>query len=301
VKGIETLRREQAATTATVAAQRAQARELRKHVLVYAGLLPFIIIAVFPVVWMAVTAFKTDADLVNPAASPFWFVQAPTFQHFTYLFQNTQYGHWVYNTAVIAFWVSVITLAAAIPAGYALARLRLPGAENMGIAIFLGYLVPPILLFIPLSRVVGLTHLIDTKWALVLIYPTFTVPFCTWLLSGFFKTVPPEIEEAAQVDGCGRFAALVRTVIPVSWAGILTAVIFAFTLTMQDFLYALVFESVGDQKPVPLGVATDLIRGDVYFWGSLMAGALLVGIPVAVLYSLFLDQFISGITSAAVK
>jgi multiple sugar transport system permease protein len=264
-------------------------------------LLPFIIIAVFPVVWMAVTAFKTDADLVNPAASPFWFIQKPTLQHFTYLFHETQYGHWVYNTIVIAFWVSVITLLAAIPAGYALARLHLPGAENMGIAIFLGYLIPAILLFIPLSRILGLTHLLDSKWGLVLVYPTFTIPFCTWLLSGFFKTVPPEIEEAARVDGCSRLAALVRTVIPVSWAGILTAVIFTFTLTMQDFLYALVFVSVGDQKPVPLGVATDLIRGDVYFWGSLMAGALLVGIPVAVLYSLFLDQFISGITSAAVK
>jgi multiple sugar transport system permease protein len=299
VSGIETLRHEPA--IGTIPARRPQSRELRKHLLVYAGLLPFIIIAVFPVVWMAVTAFKTDADLVNPAASPFWFIQKPTLQHFTYLFHETQYGHWVYNTIVIAFWVSVITLLAAIPAGYALARLQLPGAENMGIAIFLGYLIPAILLFIPLSRILGLAHLLDSKWGLVLVYPTFTIPFCTWLLSGFFKTVPPEIEEAARVDGCSRFAALVRTVIPVSWAGILTAVIFTFTLTMQDFLYALVFVSVGDQKPVPLGVATDLIRGDVYFWGSLMAGALLVGIPVAVLYSLFLDQFISGITSAAVK
>jgi len=148
---------------------------------------------------------------------------------------------------------------------------------------------------------VNLFHLIETKWALVLVYPTFTIPFCTWLLSGFFKTVPPEIEEAALVDGCGRLAALTRVVLPVSLAGILTAVIFAFTLSMQDFLYSLVFISVSDQKPVPLGVATDLIRGDVYFWGSLMAGALFVGVPVAILYSFFLDQFITGITGAAVK
>ena len=299
MSGLETLRPSPA--MAAAGARRAGRREIRKHILVYAGLLPFVVIALFPVIWMGITAFKTDADLVNPAASPFWFIQPPTFQHFTYLFQHTQYGYWVSNTAQIAFWVSLITLLTGIPAGYALARVGLPGAENMGIAIFLGYLIPPILLFIPLARIVGITHLIDTKWALVLVYPTFTIPFCTWLLSGFFKTVPPEIEEAALVDGCGRFAALVRTVIPVSWPGILTAVIFAFTLTMQDFLYALVFVSVGDQKPVPLGVATDLIRGDVYFWGSLMAGALLVGIPVAILYSLFLDQFISGITSAAVK
>jgi multiple sugar transport system permease protein len=171
----------------------------------------------------------------------------------------------------------------------------------MGIGIFLGYLIPPILLFIPLSRVVSLSHLIETKWALVLVYPTFTIPYCTWLLSGFFKTVPAEIEEAAQVDGCGRLGALIRVVLPVSVAGILTAVIFAFTLSMQDFLYSLVYVAVSDQKPVPLGVATDLIRGDVYFWGSLMAGALFVGVPVAILYSFFLDHFIAGITGAAIK
>jgi multiple sugar transport system permease protein len=282
-------------------ARRAQANVLRRHLLTYLGLVPFIFIAVFPVFWMAITAFKTDADLVNPTVFPFWFHQPPTLQHITYLFQHTYYGDWITNTLVIAACVSLITLLVGVPAGYSLARLGLPGAENMGIAIFLGYLIPPILLFIPLSRVVGLTHLIDTKWALVLIYPTFTVPYCTWLLSGFFKTVPREIEEAALVDGCGRLGALIRTVLPVSLPGILTAVIFAFTLTMQDFLYSLVFVSVSDQKPVPLGVATDLIRGDVYFWGSLMAGALIVGVPVAIMYTFFLDQFISGITSAAVK
>jgi multiple sugar transport system permease protein len=281
--------------------RRTQANVLRRHLLTYLGLIPFVLIAVFPVFWMAITAFKTDADLVNPTVFPFWFHQQPTFQHVTYLFQHTYYGAWITNTLVIAACVSLITLLVGVPAGYSLARLGLPGAENMGIAIFLGYLIPPILLFIPLSRVVGLTHLIDTKWALVLIYPTFTVPYCTWLLSGFFKTIPREIEEAALVDGCGRLGALIRTVLPVSLAGMLTAVIFAFTLTMQDFLYSLVFVSVSDQKPVPLGVATDLIRGDVYFWGSLMAGALIVGVPVAILYTFFLDQFISGITSAAVK
>jgi multiple sugar transport system permease protein len=299
VTGVEALGDRAPAAAAT--ARRIQIRDLRRRLLVYAGLTPFILIAVFPVYWMAITAFKTDSDLVNPAVFPFWFHQAPTLQHFTYLFQHTYYGNWLYNTMAIAFWVSVITLTAAVPAGYALARLGLPGAENMGIGIFLGYLIPPILLFIPLSRLVSLSHLIETKWALVLVYPSFTIPYCTWLLSGFFKTVPAEIEEAAQVDGCGRLAALIRVVLPVSLAGILTAVIFAFTLTMQDFLYSLVYVAVSDQKPVPLGVATDLIRGDVYFWGSLMAGALFVGVPVAILYSFFLDQFISGITGAAVK
>ncbi|TMJ10745.1 MAG: carbohydrate ABC transporter permease [Bacillati bacterium ANGP1] len=289
------------AAMAAAGVRRVQTRELRRQLLVYLGLLPFVIIAVFPVYWMAITAFKSDNDLVNPAVFPFWFHQSPTLEHFTYLFEHTYYGSWLYNTMAIAFWVSVITLAAAVPAGYALARVGLPGAENMGIGIFLGYLIPPVLLFIPLSRVVSISHLIETKWALVLVYPTFTIPYCTWLLSGFFKTVPPEIEEAALVDGCGPLAALIRVVLPVSIAGILTAVIFAFTLTMQDFLYALVYVSISDQKPVPLGVATDLIRGDVYFWGSLMAGALFVGIPVAILYSFFLDQFIAGITGAAIK
>ena len=289
------------APTGAATARRVQIRDLRRRLLVYAGLTPFVLIAVFPVYWMAITAFKTDSDLVNPAVFPFWFHQAPTLQHFTYLFQHTYYGNWLYNTMVIALGVAVITLAAAVPAGYALARLGLPGAENMGIGIFLGYLIPPILLFIPLSRLVSFSHLIETKWALVLVYPSFTIPYCTWLLSGFFKTVPAEIEEAAQVDGCGRWGALIRVVLPVSLAGILTAVIFAFTLSMQDFLYALVYVAVSDQKPVPLGVATDLIRGDVYFWGSLMAGALFVGVPVAILYSFFLDQFISGITGAAIK
>jgi multiple sugar transport system permease protein len=283
------------------AGRRAQQRIVRRHVLTYAGLIPFLVIAVFPVYWMAITAFKTDADLVNPAVFPFWFHQGPTLQHFAYLLQHTYYNDWIYNTVAIATWTSVITLVAAVPAGYALARLGLPGAENMGIGIFLGYLIPPVLLFIPLSRVVAITHLIDTKWALVLVFPTFTIPYCTWLMSGFFKTVPPEIEEAALVDGCGRLGALIRTILPVSWAGMLTAVIFSFTLTMQDFLYSLVLVSVSDQKPVPLGVATDLIRGDLYYWGSLMAGALLVGVPVAILYSFFLDRFITGITSAAVK
>jgi multiple sugar transport system permease protein len=201
----------------------------------------------------------------------------------------------------ISAWVAAITLLTAVPAGYALARLKLPGAENTGIAIFMSYLVPPIILFLPLSRIVAELGLQDSWWALVVVYPTFTIPFCTWLLMGFFKTVPFEIEEAAMVDGCGQLGALLRVVLPVSWPGIITAIIFSFTLSMQDFLYALAFVSVSEEKPVPLGVATELIRGDIYFWGSLMAGALLVGVPVAIIYNLFLDKFITGITGAAIK
>ncbi|HWU40137.1 MAG TPA: carbohydrate ABC transporter permease, partial [Candidatus Acidoferrum sp.] len=268
---------------------------------IYAGVLPFVFIAAFPVYWMLITAFKRTEDLYRMDVVPIWFNLPPTLEHFRYLFTNTYYGDWIVNTMSIAVWVSLITLATAVPAGYALARLKLPGAENMGIGIFVTYLVPPILLFLPLSRVIGLLGLQDRWWALVVVYPTFTIPFCTWLLMGFFKTIPFEIEEAALVDGCGRFQAMLRVVLPVSWPGVLTAVIFAFTLSMQDFVYSLTFVSVSDQKPVPLGVVTDLIRGDIFYWGSLMAGALIAGVPVAILYNYFLDTFISGITSAALK
>jgi multiple sugar transport system permease protein len=276
-------------------------KEVRRHTLIYLGLTPFLILAVFPIFWMAVTALKQEPDLYRMDVVPFWFHLPPTLKNFTFLFGRTSYGDWIVNTMSISFWVSAITLVTAVPAGYALARLRLPFAENMGIGIFLTYLVPAIILFIPLARVVSTLDLQDKWLALVVVYPTFTIPFCTWLLMGFFKTVPFEIEEAAMVDGCGQLGALCRIVLPVSWPGLITAVIFSFTLSMQDFLYSLAFVAFSGQKPVPLGVATELIRGDVYFWGSLMAGALLVGVPVAILYNLFLDRFISGITGAAIK
>ncbi len=287
--------------TVVVAPRSHRSKELRRHTLIYLGLTPFLVLAVFPILWMAITAIKQDADLYLVDAVPFWFRQAPTWKNFDFLFHNTSYGDWIVNTMLISFWVSAITLLTAVPAGYALARLRLPFAENLGIGIFMTYLVPAIILFIPLARVVSTLDLQDSWWSLVVVYPTFTIPFCTWLLMGFFKTVPFEIEEAAMVDGCSQLGALLRVVLPVSWPGVITATIFSFTLSMQDFLYSLAFVSISDQKPVPLGVATELIRGDIYFWGSLMAGALLVGVPVAIVYNLFLDKFISGITGAAIK
>jgi len=287
--------------TVVVAPRSHKTKELRRHTLIYLGLTPFLVLAVFPILWMAITAIKQDADLYLVDAVPFWFRQAPTWKNFDFLFHNTSYGDWIVNTMVISFWVSAITLLTAVPAGYALARLRLPFAENLGIGIFMTYLVPAIILFIPLARVVSTLDLQDSWWSLVVVYPTFTIPFCTWLLMGFFKTVPFEIEEAAMVDGCGQLGALIRVVLPVSWPGLITATMFSFTLSMQDFLYALAFVAISDQKPVPLGVATELIRGDIYFWGSLMAGALLVGVPVAIVYNLFLDKFITGITGAAIK
>ena len=287
--------------TAVVVPRSHRAKEVRRHTLIYLGLAPFLVLAVFPILWMAITAIKQDSDLYLVDAVPFWFSQAPTWKNFDFLFHSTSYGDWIVNTMVISFWVSAITLLTAMPAGYALARLRLPFAESLGIGIFMTYLVPAIILFIPLARVVSTLDLQDSWWSLVVVYPTFTIPFCTWLLMGFFKTVPFEIEEAAMVDGCGQLGALIRVVLPVSWPGLITATMFSFTLSMQDFLYALAFVAISDQKPVPLGVATELIRGDIYFWGSLMAGALLVGVPVAIVYNLFLDKFITGITGAAIK
>jgi multiple sugar transport system permease protein len=276
-------------------------KAVRRNLWIYAGIAPFLFMAVFPIYWMVITAFKQDPDLYRMENIPFWFNMAPTLKHFQTLFYQTNYGAWIINTMVIAAWVAVITLLTAVPAGYALARLRLPGAENIGIAIFMTYLVPGIILFLPLSRVVATLGLQDSWWALVLVYPTFTIPFCTWLMMGFFKTVPMEMEEAARVDGCGQLGALIRVVLPVSLPGVLTSVIFAFTLSMQDFLYGLAFVSPGDQKPVPVGVPTELIRGDVYYWGSIMAAVLLVGLPVAILYNFFLDRFIQGITGGVVK
>ena len=285
-----------------MAAPRTLEQKRRRHVaLVYAGLTPFIFIALFPLYWMVVTAFKQDQDLYRMDHIPFWFNMAPTLKHFNTLFFQTNYAAWVVNTLVVAAWVAVITLVTAVPAGYALARLKLPGSENLGIAVFMTYLVPPIILFLPLSRIVSMLDLQDSWWALIVVYPTFTIPFCAWLLMGFFKTVPAEMEEAARVDGCGYLGALVRVVLPVSLPGMLTAVIFAFTLSMQDFLYGLAFVAPGDQKPVPVGVPTELIRGDVYYWGSIMAAVLLVGLPVAILYNFFLDRFIQGITGGVVK
>ena len=263
--------------------------------LVYAGLAPFLLITLFPVYWMAITAFKDDHDLYS-MRFPFWFNDPPTVKHFALLFYQTWFGTWVVNTALLSLCVVVITLAAAVPAAYALARSRLRGGENFGIALFMTYLVPSIILFVPLAAVVGRLGLMDSWWALVLVYPTFTIPFCTWLMSGFFRSVPIEVEEAAWIDGCGILGGIRHVVMPLSMPGITTTAVFAFTLSMQEYLYAVIFASPVEEKVVTVGLPTMLIRGDIYYWGALMAGALLVGIPAALLFNLVLDRFIRGLT-----
>ena len=274
-------------------------RSLRHHVLIYAGLTPFVAIALFPVFWMAITAFKQDIDLYRVGQFPFWFYHGPTLDHFRLLITRTYFVPQLVNTLLLSACVVVITVMTAVPAGYALARMQLPGAGNLGIVIFCTYLVPGVLLFIPLARVVGTLGLFDSWWALVVVYPTFTIPFCTWKMLAYFKTVPREVEEAAWVDGCGLVGGLVRVVVPLSRQGVIITSIFAFSLSMQEFLYAVVYVAPRSEKVVTVGLVTNLIRGDIYYWGSLMAGGLIIGLPIAIVYGLVLENFVQGLSGGS--
>jgi multiple sugar transport system permease protein len=268
------------------------------HVLV---LVVFVVLLAFPFYWMVIATFKQNLDLYNVQANPFIFNLKPTLENLRLLFFETRYVRWLGNTAFVGMMVVAITLLLSIPAAYALARLTGRWGERLGIAIFLTYLVPPTLLFIPLSRVVAILGLQDSLWSLVLVYPSVTIPFSIWLLMGFFKSIPKELEDAAMVDGLTRFGAFVKMVVPISMSGILTVVIFTFTLVTQEFVYALTFISPESNQMVGVGIPIFLVRGDVYFWGSLMAACLIASLPVAFLYNLFLDRFIAGFTVGAVK
>jgi multiple sugar transport system permease protein len=276
-------------------------RRVASRVGLYATVLGFAVLLAFPFYWMLIATFKTDRDLYDLKNNPLVFNEWPTLANLELLFQQTIYLTWLWNTLLVGALVVAITLALALPAGYALARLTGRWGERLGIAIFLTYLVPSTLLFIPMSRIVATLGLQDSLWSLVLVYPSFTIPFCVWLLMGFFKSIPRDIEEAAMVDGCSRARAIVQIIMPISLAGILSAVIFAFTLTIQEFTYALTFITSSHQQTVSVGVPTNLVRGDVFFWGSLMAACLITSLPVAVLYNLFLDRFIAGFTVGAIK
>ena len=261
----------------------------------------FSVVLAFPFYWMLITTFKQSPDLYNLRNNPFLFNARPTLEHLRFLFGETSYLRWVGNTALAGALVVFITLLLALPAAYALARLTGQWGQRLGIGIFLTYLVPPTLLFIPLSRVISILGLQDTIWSVVVVYPSFTIPFSTWLLMGFFKSIPKELEDAAMVDGLTRFGAFVKLVIPISVSGILTVVIFTFTLVTQEFVYALTFIAPEAHQMVGVGVPTFLVRGDVYYWGSLMAACLITSVPIALVYNLFLDRFIAGFTVGAVK
>ena len=274
----------------------------RDKLLTYLVVGPFAIVLAFPFYWMLQTSLKTDLDLYNVESVPFYFGDgSPTGDNYTFLFSDTQYLRWIVNTVVVGLAVVVITLAVSLPAGYALARLSGRWGQSMGVGIFLVYLVPPTLLFLPLSRVIAELGLQDRLASLIVVYPGFTIPFATWLLMGFFKTIPRELEDAALVDGASRVRTLIRIVFPISLPGILTVVIFTFSLCVNEFIYALAFITASDSKVISTGIYTELIRGDVFYWGALMAATLIPAIPLALLYNTFLDRFIAGFTGGAFR
>ena len=281
--------------------QRGGFRTVGARIVHVSVLVVFTILLAFPFYWMVIATFKQNIDLYTVENNPFTFNAKPTLDHLRLLFGETQFVRWLGNTALVGALVVVITLLLAVPAAYALARLTGRWGQHLGIGIFLTYLIPPTLLFIPLSRVVALLGLQDTIWSVVLVYPSMTIPFSIWLLMGFFKSIPKELEDAAMVDGLTRFGAFIRMVVPISISGILTVVIFSFTLVTQEFVYALTFISPESNQMVGVGIPIFLVRGDVYFWGSLMAACLITSVPIAVLYNLFLDRFIAGFTVGAVK
>jgi multiple sugar transport system permease protein len=264
----------------------------------YGVVVPLAIVLAFPFAWMAVTSFKNQAQVYDP--TKVWSFH-PTLANYGFLFHQTGYLRWLRNSSFVGLMVVLITLAVALPAGYALARLSGRVGRSLGVAIFLTYLVPPTLLFLPLSRVISKVHLGDRLWALILVYPSFTIPFATWLLMGFFKSVPQELEDAARIDGCSRLGAFVRIVIPVSVPGILTVVIFTFSLVVNEFVYAITFISSSTNRTLTVGVPTDLIRGDLYNWPGIMAAILIPSIPLALVYNAFLNRFISGFTGGAFR
>ena len=267
----------------------------------HVALAVFALFASLPFLWMLITTFKQDADLYNRANNPFIFNMAPTLAHLKELFHGTLFVHWLLNTAWVGVLVVLITLILAIPAAYSLVRLAGRWGERLAIGIFLTYLVAPTILFIPMSRVVANLGLQDSLWSLVVVFPTFTVPFAIWLLIGFFKTIPRDLEEAAMIDGYSRFGAFIRMVIPISTSGILTVVIFSFTLVVQEYIYTLTFVTTASRYTVSVGVPTFLVHGDVYNWGALMAGCLIASLPVVIVYNFFVERFISGLTLGAVK
>jgi multiple sugar transport system permease protein len=269
----------------------------RRFVTLYLPLAIFLFVLLFPFYWMLMTSIKPNAELLSRDQNPFWVV-APTLEHFKHLVFETDYPQWMWNTVVVSVVSTFTSLATSVLAAYAIERLRFKGSRQVGLAIFLAYLVPPSILFIPLAAIVFKLGLFDTRWALILTYPTFLIPFCTWLLMGYFRSIPFELEECALIDGATRWQILVKIVLPLAVPGLISAGIFAFTLSWNEFIYALTFVSSSEVKTVPIGVVTELVEGDVYHWGPLMAGALLGSLPVAIMYSFFVEYYVSGMTGA---
>jgi len=299
------------ATRATPAAVQTMTRDktpawrIRQSIVTYVGLIPYVAFALFPLYIMLVTSLKSKQEINNLGASPFWATGITT-ENYVYLATHTQFfDHWMLNTVIVAVISTLISVAVGILAAYALARLRFRGVEAFGVAVFVTYLVPQSLLFLPLIEVINFIDefipIRDTYWSLILTYPTFLIPFVTWLLMGYFRTVPFEVEECAYIDGCSRMRTLITIVLPMAIPGVACAVLFAFTLCWNEFLYSLVFIQDQLEKTLSVGVVTELVRGDIYFWGSLMAACLTGSIPILIVYAFFMDYFVTGLTAGAIK
>ena len=261
----------------------------------YGGLSLFVGFSAAPFYIMLISMFKSNHELMDPHANPFYISEEPTLQNLEFLFTGSLYPTFLLNTLLVGIAVVAITLVVAVPAAFSLSRLAGSWGQYLGIGIFLTYLVPPTLLFIPMTRVVSLLHLQNSLRALILTYPTFTLPFCTWLLMGFFMSIPRELDEQAMIDGCSRLGAFFRVLLPISIPGMVTVVVFAFSLVANEYIYALAFIQNSAKKTIGIGITTELIRGDVFYWGALMGGALIASIPVALLYTAFLDRIVSGL------
>jgi multiple sugar transport system permease protein len=272
----------------------------RRLLSIHLPLSAYVAFLLFPFYWMAIVSFKPSNDLFELEYNPFW-IQHFTIENYLYLFRDTDFPSWVLNTLIVSVASTIISLACSVLIGYALARLRFPGSNFLGVGIFLAYLVPPTLLFLPLASVISSLGLYNTYWALILTYPTQLIPFASWLLMGYFRSIPKEIEESALADGCTRLQTLFRIILPLALPGLLSAGIFCFTLSWNEFLYALIFMSSGSMKTIAVGTVSDLIKADTLFWGSLMASAVLGSVPIAILYSFFVKHYVSGLTAGAVK
>jgi len=279
----------------------AAGRTVKRKIGIHLLLVPFLIFALFPFYHMALTSLKQDKELYDRNAVPLLIRQGATLEHYTKLFTDTAFVTWTKNSLLVTILATTVSLLIGTVAAYALARLKFFAVGSFGTGIFVTYLVPTSLLFLPLAQVVNWLGLADSKWALVVTYPTFLVPFCTWLLMGYFRTVPKEVEECAMVDGATRVQALWRIILPIAVPGLVCAALFAFTLSWNEFIYALTFTSSSEEITASVGITSELIRGDIYFWGSLMAGAVLGSVPIVILYVFFLDYYVSGLTAGALK
>jgi multiple sugar transport system permease protein len=275
-------------------------RRWQRALVLYIPLFLFLGLTLFPFYWMFVTSIKTNPELINVKSMPL-IVQNPTMEHYVHLIRNTNFLRWALNSLAVTVVSTLISLVCGVLAGYSLARLRYRGSQPAGLAIFVTYLVPQTLLFIPLAAVVNNFRLMDSLWSMMLTYPTILIPFCTWMLAGYFRTIPRELEECAMIDGASRLRTMFSIVLPLAMPGVLSAGIFAFTLSWNEYIYAMVLTSSTELKTIPIGVTTELIKGDVFFWGSLMGGALLGSVPVALIYSFFVEHYVAGLTAGAVK